>query len=737
MTFVIPNFNNENTTKFLQKMLTAFLLLLFPLTAHAGEETDNSKDEPEKLKQWELGEIEIIGEKKTDKNFQDLVPGMFMEGTGVSETVEGTLENLPGFDLERRSYSGNESSRLKIRGLDESRCRILLGGNPLHGAGVYGGYYVDWNSLDLQNIESIEIIRGLAPAKYGNTLGGVVNIVPRYGSKDPETTLDFKGGWLSGTGGLGVGSGTTCHSCSAGPIGWSLSAGRYETDGYLRNAFVDRDTFSAGLTWDFTKQLKLTFSGRYTKTKAGMIVYNSPDSPYYRSDYPVSLESQLGGPGLPFRNHGSGSWGPLDWGDGSYWRDQRLNLETRLSWKSDDFDFDLGAYFIDQDRSEHFKAVTDENREVFGRETEPEKNNWGWRADFENRLELLGRHSIEYGATGHYLGYGDIDVRNYDRSYFFGPPPPAAPHPNLLDSEGKATVSRHHGVYFQDRWEITDWLEVTPGIRYDDFRASGTAGTGRLVEKTWGPRIKVMVKPRDDCNFSAAYGRAYRFPTLPEYYWYYEGYQPPDRTDLAPESANQWELSAEIRVAENLSLKSRGYYYEIGDYIRTIFGYRPSRVVYNIDNVTLAGIELEARYDLPKNFFVWGNYTFQKSEKSGDILSAGGQLSDELVELPDHKFNIGIGYEEKDGLEARLSVRYVGKREAILGDLTTPDGAYLGSMNSFFDMDFDASYPVYSKDKMKARLGITVENLLDRHYEEEYGYPMPGLTATVNLRMMF
>ncbi len=701
------------------------------------DEAPAGRDEKESDR-WKIADIDVVAEPEKKRDFPDGVPEWDLRRPGISETVEGTLEGMSGFDLERQSFSGNENSRLKIRGLDESRCRVLLGGTPLHGSGVYGGYYVDWNSIALQNVERIEIIRGLAPAKYGNTLGGVVNIVPRYGSEEPKTALDLAGSWLEGAGGPGVRSGAFSHAWSAGPLGWSLSAGRYETDGYLRNAFVDRDTFAGGLTWDIFEQLTLTVSGRFTKTKSGMIVYNRPDSPYYRRDYPKALDSQLGGPGLPFRDHGPGAWGPRDWGDGSYWRDARLNLDAKLSWESEDFDFDLATYFIDQYRTEHFKAVTNANREVFGRESEPEKNNGGWRADFENRFELLGDHAVEYGAAGHYLGYGDIRVRNYDRPYFFGPPPPLPPHPNLQDFEGKATVSRHHGVYIQDRWAIADWLEVAPGIRYDDFRAAGTTGTQQVTAKEWGPRIKVTVRPWEGWHVAGAYGRASRFPTIPEYYWYHAGYQPPDRTALAPEIADQWELEAGFAVEDRYSFLARGYCYDVRDYLRTIFGYRPSRVVYNIDNVILGGLELEARWELPDNFFVWGNYTFQKTRTSGDVLAGGGNLTDELVELPEHKFNVGVGYEEEDGLRARLSVRYVGRREAIRGNLAVPGGASLRGMDSFFDMDFDASYPVYAGDDgLKARLGVTVENILNRHYEEEYGFPMPGLTATMNLRVSF
>ena len=227
----------------------------------------------------ELDELPVVARRPAPYRFQDVLEADEVERQRVSGTVEGLFEGTAGVDLHRRTFAGNENSRLSIRGFDESRCRVLLNGRPLHGAGVYGGYYIDWNSLTLEDVERIEIIRGMAPAKYGNTLGGVVNIVPRKGSEVPRTTVRLGGGAIRHVDGVGMWNTQISHAWGCGPLLWNLSAGHYETDGVLRNAFVDRDTFGGSLTVKLPADLELTLAGRYTKTKAGMIVYNMPDSP--------------------------------------------------------------------------------------------------------------------------------------------------------------------------------------------------------------------------------------------------------------------------------------------------------------------------------------------------------------------------------------------------------------------------------------------------------------------------
>jgi len=694
---------------------------------------EEKKQDEQETSHW-LQSLQIIGKPAEPEYVHDVIWPEDHQVRSLSNTVEGSLERLAGFDMKRQSFSGNQNSRLRIRGFDESRYRVLLDGRPLHGAGVYGGYYVDWNSLSLENVERIEVIRGLAPAKYGNTLGGVLNIITRYGTEEPETKFRIGGAGIRHVDGLGLWGASASHSWGRGPLLWSVAVGRYDTTGFLRNAFVKRDTLGVALAFKLPSDVRLKLAGRYTRTEAGMVVYNMPDSPHYDSEYPKALGGQLGGPNLPFRNHGPGLWGPLDWGDGSYWRDDRLTVALALVRDNDDFGFDIGPYYIDQNRSEHFMAVTNDHDVVMRRDSEPEKNNWGWRADFKNAFDAFGEHTLEYGAAGHYLGYGDIDVRGCQRSYFLGPPAPAPPHPNLQDSEGKENVSKHNGVYVQDRWKVTKWFEIFPGIRFDHFRADGPAGTEEILQKRWGPRFATTLRPWKGARVTGRYGRAYRFPTIPEYYWYYSGYQPAGRTALTGERADQWELELGYKVKKRSSVSARGYYYDVDDYIRTVFGYRPSRVVYNTDNMKLWGVEIEARRELPHDFFVWGNYTWQRTRKSGDVLDSSSVLSDELVELPEHKFNVGIGYEKEKGLAAELALRFVGNRQSIQGNLTRPGGAYLESMSRYFDLDFSASYPVCSgKDGEEVRIGVRVDNIIGRHYQEEYGYPMPGPTVMINL----
>jgi len=587
---------------------------------------------------------------------------------------------------------------------------------------VYGGYYVDWASLSLEDVEKVELIRGMTPAKYGNTLGGVVNITTDEGDATPRTSVRVGGGSLA-TWDL-----QASQSGPLGPISYSLSAGHYETDGYLRNAFADRDMVSAKLSFSLPMDVKLSTSLRYSENEAGMVVYNMPDAWDYDPSTPNSLGSQLGGPYVAFRQSQTGI---LDWGDGSYWKDQRLNFDIGLSRESETFDFSLQAYLMDQDREEYFYAIDDPTHLVLRRDSEPEKNNWGWQGDFRNRLGKDATHVLEYGLSGQYLGYGGMTVEMADPDYFRQMP---------TDSPSKSDpIIELHGVFVQDRWDVTDAIQVSAGVRVDRYKADGPEANAIVVEETRpAPRLSCAVTPWEGGRAVLSVGQAYRFPTNPEYYWWYSGYQPSARKDLTSEKADQYELELTQRLTEKLSVLVRGYHYEVDDYIRTIFGYRPSRVVYNIDQVDFTGVELEASYAFTPTLNVSANFTHQRTKKHGDVLDNSTVLADDLPELPDNKANLMLAYGHDKGLKAEIKVGYVDRRWSTQGDLTSVGGSYLAEMDGYFDVDARISYPLYQgQADREVRVELAADNLLDEDIVEEYGYPMPGTTVMASVRAVF
>jgi len=691
-----------------------------------GKKQSSARGAKEAGREVRMDEVVVTATKVRPERAGEVLQPDELDPGRRSASVDGLFKELAGVELSRRSFAGSDGSKVRIRGLAESRSLILLDGRNLHGAGVYGGYYVDWSSLSLEDVKRVEIIRGAGPAKYGNTLGGVVNVVTREWSDEPRTTVRTAGG------NLGTWNAEVAHAGAFRAMRYSVAASHYETDGYLRNAFVDREAFAARLGLMLPWEMELSAGARFTEGESGMIVYNHPDSPHYDARKPKSLESQLGGPNVRFWDHGDGLWGDRDWGDGSYWQNRRWEFDWGLARKAEDFGFSVRAYLFNENREEYFYALDDPQHVVLKRGSKPEDRNWGWRADCHNRLEAGGYHRIEYGLEGHYLGYGDMNVSRVDPAYF-----PAWALPT--SSTGERGISERSGGYVQDLWTVNDWLEVEAGLRFDSFEADGPEENAVAVdEEQWSPRIALTVRPWEGGHVTGRYARPCRFPTLPEYYWWYSGFQPADRKDLRAERAHQWELEVGHRLADRFEITARGYHYDVEDYIRTVFGYRPSRVIYNIDRVNFRGFELEASCRLPLGFSAWTNYTIQKTEKHGDVLDNSSELTDELVELPENTFGFGLDYRAKQGLAARATLRYVDGRHVVRGSLAAPGGSTLEGIDGYVNVDLSLSCPLLRSGKKKeCRFFFTVQNLLDEDYQEEYGYPMPGITFMAGLSAKF
>jgi len=82
--------------------------------------------------------------------------------------------------------------------------------------------------------------------------------------------------------------------------------------------------------------------------------------------------------------------------------------------------------------------------------------------------------------------------------------------------------------------------------------------------------------------------------------------------------------------------------------------------------------------------------------------------------------------------------RYVDQRHAVRGSLATPGASTLEKMGSYVDVDLNVSCPLFRGEKgQESRIFVSVQNLLDEDYEEDYGYPMSGITFMVGLSAKF
>ena len=136
----------------------------------------------------DLGESSIYESTSVEKPLQasssyaEVLPEVW-EGRSLSAAE--VLASLPGVQYTRQGGVGSFQT-VSIRGVSAKNIVVCMDGIPLNDA---SGGAVDFGSIDLNQIEKIEVYKDRVPAKFGGRgIGGAINFITK-GSKPAEAVL--------------------------------------------------------------------------------------------------------------------------------------------------------------------------------------------------------------------------------------------------------------------------------------------------------------------------------------------------------------------------------------------------------------------------------------------------------------------------------------------------------------------------------------------------------------------
>ena len=183
----------------------------------------------------------------------DLVDAETIQDGRMQFSIAESLSRVPGIVAASRGQSAQDvqiSSRgfgarsaFGVRGV-----RLYADGIPLtmpDGQGQAG-------TFDLSSAKSIEVMRGPFSALYGNSSGGVVQILTEDGAKEPYVSGSFT------TGSYGANRESTKVSGSEGIFNYLVDYSHYESDGYRQHSGVRQSLFNAKLGINFSQSTRLT-----------------------------------------------------------------------------------------------------------------------------------------------------------------------------------------------------------------------------------------------------------------------------------------------------------------------------------------------------------------------------------------------------------------------------------------------------------------------------------------------
>lgn len=109
-------------------------------------------------------------------------------------TIFDLLQHTPFLHASQTGSRGGLTT-VSIRGGDPNFTLVLLDGIPVNDPNNLLGGSFDLATLNLENIDRIEIIRGPISSRHGSeAIGGVLNIISRKGQGRPNTSLNIQGG---------------------------------------------------------------------------------------------------------------------------------------------------------------------------------------------------------------------------------------------------------------------------------------------------------------------------------------------------------------------------------------------------------------------------------------------------------------------------------------------------------------------------------------------------------------
>ena len=155
-------------------------------------------------------------------NHVSVLEGAELRGAGVTQVVDA-LRTVPGLAVARTGSFGGIAS-VFFRGSESDHVLVLIDGVQVNQPG--GSF--DFSGLTTEAVERIEVLRGPASVLHGSdAIAGVIHIVTERGLRGGRVDGE------AGAGTYGTREGSLRVSGRGERGGYSLSVGRYDTEGVL------------------------------------------------------------------------------------------------------------------------------------------------------------------------------------------------------------------------------------------------------------------------------------------------------------------------------------------------------------------------------------------------------------------------------------------------------------------------------------------------------------------------
>jgi outer membrane receptor for ferrienterochelin and colicins len=571
-----------------------------------------------------------------------------------AEDMAEALKSVPGIYI--------REGQISIRDASANKVLILIDGQRMNNA-QSGGF--DANTIPIDAIEKVEVLRGGNSARYGaDAVGGVINFITKKATEKSQMNVGLRATY----GSFNSQYYNAYTSNAIKDFNYYLSYKRTQSDGDYKYKEIDgtektrinndskANDFLVKLGYNNILPLSaLTFTSQITQSKSGSPGSVQGVANYASATPSAELENNNSTFGLNYTQQEV--FGKADLNVNTYYHYFRTKYDDPDAWSED------------------------------GNGTHSDHKNRAYGVEVTQNNPITDLISLTYGYS-----YRHDNAKS-----------------SSIGEKNRNTHSAHAsvGLNFKKINFFFDDISIVPAARYDapsDF------------DKVVSPKVSFTFTNSSEYAFSLSthVSKSYRAPTFNDLYWPFDGYTV-GNPDLKPEKGTSVEAgySVTLPFLNNTQISMNYFYNELEDQIiwtpNSSYIWTPM----NVDKSRTSGLETLIRTKFLKDMInLELNHTYMDARDK----SNGANDGKILIYRPYHKADINLSFAIYQ-FSVNANYQYMSKRF-----VNTDNTGELSDV-SIWNMNFGYN-PEIAGLKWSARFDIN--NIFEKNYRLSDGYPMPG-----------
>ncbi|MBC8286406.1 MAG: TonB-dependent receptor [Nitrospinae bacterium] len=597
----------------------AFILLLLTTTPTQAEE--------EPIENLQPIEVSVSRFNTSEDNYPgsvEIITAEEIKQSGHQQVVDILREQL-GIDMTQNGPRGTNSTII-LRGSETDGTLVLIDGVQVN-SNTTGAF--DFGSLNLDNVERIEILRGPQSTIWGaDASAGVINIVTKKGKGKPTHAVTFE-----------LGSFDTFYESlsSSGKLNdldYSFSASRTDSKGFsaLNERFTttrtddgfQNTTLSSKLGMDFAGDGRVELVGRYSDSAVQIDDFQA-DSPVRESNT-ESLQVSM-----PIKK------GITDWWD--------LKFTPSMSYQ-----------VVKDERTTKTDRIYSRN----------------YTLDMQNNMHFGDFYNLVFGMEYEVLNGNNV-LSNFKRDIY------------------------NQGYFLQANYDYKNRVLLTGGFRKD---------INSQFKDPLTYKFEAAYKIHETgTRFHVAHATGFRAPSFNQLFFPNFG-----NPNLKPEESKSSEAGIRQNFMDDrLTLSTTYFYVEYKDFI-------DNTAATNISTAKDQGIESQLKLKLPYNAAILINHTWQNA-----VNGNGAELSRRAK----HNFSVNLSQKYSNGFSGLIGIR--GRNRIRTNSSGSEVAQGFVTLRTALSLQYNKSL----------RFNLRAENILDKKYEEVFGFSTQGASAFLGATYSF